>query len=68
MKKKLSRAVILASAFMMLSIGLMGCKKKTECELCGEVKKCEQYEILGEKGYMCDDCHDQLEAIGSMFQ
>ena len=68
MRKKLARGVVLVSAFMMLSMSLMGCKKKTECDVCGEVKRCDKYEFLGEEIYMCDDCHKELEALGSMFK
>lgn len=67
MKKKLSKAAVLASVVMMLSLSLTGCAKKVECDMCGETKKCKQYEVLGEEINVCGDCKSALEEIGSMF-
>ena len=56
MKKKLM-ALLLVVATM--SVALVGCKKKTECALCGDVEKCEKY-----KGdYYCSECYEGLKAI-----
>ncbi len=68
MKRKLVKATVIVSAFMMLTMGLTGCKKKTECDFCGEVKRCSEEEIFGESVYICGDCEDALEELGSMFQ
>lgn len=59
MKKKL---LVLVAAVTVLLMGITGCKKEMECEACGEVKKCDSYEILGEEVWMCDDCYDAWEA------
>ena len=67
MKKKLSKAVVLASVVMMLTLSLTGCSKKVECDMCGETKKCKQYEVLGEEINVCGDCKSALEDLGSMF-
>ncbi len=49
-------------------MGITGCKKETECSGCGEVKKCDSYEIMGEEVWMCDDCHDAIEALGDLIK
>lgn len=63
MKKKL---LVLAAAVTVLMMSMAGCKKETECEACGELKKCDSYEILGEEVWMCDDCYDAWEAFNSL--
>lgn len=63
MKKKIFAYVAIA---LVMAMCLVGCKKKTECDGCGEVKKCDQYEFDGEKVWMCDDCHDTLEALNNL--
>lgn len=60
MKKK---AVILVVASSLLLMGLAGCKKKVECDLCGEKQYCKQYEILDEKSNICNDCKKEIEEI-----
>ena len=65
MKKKLG---VLAAAVAVMAMGLAGCKKETECSGCGEVKKCDSYEIMGEEVWMCDDCYEAIEALGSLFK
>lgn len=68
MKRKLVKATVIVSAFMMLTMGLTGCKKKTECDFCGEMKKCSEETFFGETVNICGDCEKDLEAFGSMFQ
>lgn len=63
MKKKL---LVLVAAVSVLVMGITGCKKETKCEACEEIKKCDSYEIMGEEVWMCDDCHDALEALGDL--
>lgn len=65
MKKKL---LVLVAAVSVLVMGITGCKKETECSGCGEVKKCDSYEIMGEEVWMCDDCYDAIEALGDMLK
>lgn len=64
--KKTMKKVALVGAFVVLSMGLAGCKKETDCSMCGEVKKCEKYVStrVGTESYICDDCIDQLEKLG----
>lgn len=65
MKKKL---LVIAATATILVMSLTGCKKETECEACGELKKCDSYEILGEDVYMCDDCYEAWEAVGDLLK
>lgn len=51
-----------------MAMGLAGCKKETECSGCGEVKKCDSYEIMGEEVWMCDDCYEAIEALGDLLK
>lgn len=46
---------------------LAGCTKKTECDICEEVAKCKSKKIMDEKIWICDDCQDKLDALGSLF-
>ena len=55
---------IIATLLVVLSFG---CSKKTECDICEEVKKCNSKKIMGEKIWICDDCQDKLDALGSLF-
>lgn len=69
--KKLAKKVVLAvSLAAMMSMSLVGCAKKTECEGCGEKKKCHQYEVTmdgqSEKGWFCSDCADEMEGYIDM--
>ena len=60
---------IIATLLVVLSFAtlLVGCSKKTECDICEEVKKCNSKKIMGEKIWICDDCQDKLDALGSLF-
>lgn len=50
---------------MVLAMSLMGCRKKTDCSMCGEVKKCDLYVStrVGTESYICDDCIDDLKSL-----
>ena len=67
MKKFTKKLVALATLSALMSLSLVGCAKKTDCELCAEEKKCHEYEatIEGEKesGWFCDDCADSMESL-----
>ncbi len=71
MKKFTKKLVAVLSMTALMSLALVGCAKKTECEGCGEEKKCHEYEasFLGEteSGWFCDDCADQMEAAIKSF-
>lgn len=66
MKKKLWAALLLCAA---LVLSLAGCDgggildiggKETECDFCGETKKCKEKTIWGEEYNICDDCQEEL--------
>lgn len=67
MKKFTKKLVAVLSITTLMSLSLVGCAKKTECEGCGEEKKCHEYEasLLGETetGWFCNDCADEMEAV-----
>ncbi len=60
MKKRVLAAVLLAISAMCL---MTGCKKKTECDSCGDKTYCEKVTYDGESAYLCDDCEDLFNAI-----
>lgn len=60
MKKKLM-ALLLVVATM--SVALVGCKKKTECAICGDRERCREY--MGER--VCDDCYDDIKDFMGAF-
>lgn len=68
MKRKLVKATVIVSTLMMLTMGLTGCKKKTECYFCEQMKHCKEETMFGETVYICGDCEEALEELGSMFQ
>lgn len=70
MKKNLRKVFVSIGLIGIMSASLVGCKKKTECESCEEIKKCQKYEVtvLGEseEGYLCDDCYEEMKAYVSL--
>ncbi len=64
--KKTMKKVALVSVFVVLSMSLVGCKKETDCSMCGEVKKCDLYVStrVDSESYICDDCIQDLEELG----
>ena len=56
MKKRMLKISALVSLAMLLTAGFAGCKK-TECEWCGEMKRCKTVylSMLGEYN-MCEEC------------
>lgn len=67
MKKAIKKAGLFVSMVGIMSMTLVGCAKKTECESCGETKKCYEYEASfngeTETGWLCDDCAEEMEAL-----
>ena len=63
MKKKLYKALTLAGLMAIMVMGLAGCKK-TECEWCGEMKRCKTVylSLLGDYN-MCKDCRELVAPI-----
>lgn len=63
MKKKVSKIMALVGLTAMMTVGLVGCKK-SECEWCGETKRCKTVylSLLGEYN-MCKDCEKLVAPI-----
>ncbi len=68
MKKKLFRIAALVGLVAMMTVGLAGCKK-TECEWCGEMKRCKTMylNMLGEYN-MCKECRELVAPISENYQ
>lgn len=68
MRKTVKRVLVSMSLVGVMSASLVGCAKTktTECEMCGQTKKCTQYEMtaLGETetAWICSDCEDLAKA------
>ena len=61
---------IIATLLVVLSFAtlLAGCSKKTEeAKTFMKFAKCKSKKIMGEKIWICDDCQDKLDALGSLF-
>ena len=56
MKKLLTITIV---AVMLLSI--TSCAKRFECDLCGEMKKCQERTSKGEIIHVCHDCLEEIE-------
>lgn len=67
MRKRLRKFAALTGVLVMVAMSAVGCKKKAECDFCGETKKCKTETIFGEKVNICSDCEEALEALGSLF-
>lgn len=67
MRKAIKKVTVMVGLVSMMALSLTGCKKKTECEMCGETKSCYKYEITydgdSESGYLCDDCADTMKSL-----
>ena len=63
MKKKLLKILALLGLAAMMTVGFAGCKK-TECEWCGEEKRCKTVylSLLGEYN-MCKECRELVAPI-----
>ena len=70
MKKTIKKIGLFVSLAGLMTMTLVGCSKKTECELCGETKKCYEYEASvdgeTETGWFCDDCAEDMESLFSL--
>lgn len=64
MKKKVIRMIAVVSIAAMMAAGLAGCKEKTQCYWCGEMKYCEVFHasLLGDMN-LCEDCKKLVEPI-----
>lgn len=63
MKKRMLKITALVGLATLLTAGFAGCKK-TECEWCGEMKRCKTVylSLLGEYN-MCEDCEELVAPI-----
>jgi len=67
MKKKLARVAVVAGITTLMMVGFAGCKK-TECDFCGEEKRCSTEEFFGQEMNICKDCEEDMEDIGKMLK
>lgn len=63
--KKIVATILLVVSTMFI---LASCGKFT-CDLCKEEKSGKKYEgsVLGKEVVYCEDCHEDLEALGELF-
>lgn len=63
MKKKWLKIMALVGLATMMTMGFAGCKK-TECEWCGEMKRCKTVylSLLGDYN-MCKECQELVAPI-----
>lgn len=64
----MKRFVFGVMATLTVATFLIGCAKETECEVCGKVKSCNEYEVEGEDVWLCDDCHDLVKAMENLMK
>ena len=60
----MKRVVVLLLALAMI-FALAACGGKTTCDVCGESKKCDTIEVLGEKMNICKDCQEEINSLAS---
>ncbi len=61
MKKKVKASIVVMLLITML-MSCMACAKKTECDYCGEMRKCKKAEtIVGIEVNVCDKCLDSMQ-------
>lgn len=61
--RKLGKLLLTTSVIFVVALSAFGCQKTTECDGCGDEKKCSEYEMLDEKVWFCDDCAEAIEEI-----
>ena len=60
--------LIVLALVMVLTLG--ACGKKVECNICGEEvspRKAHEDEAFGISVFVCNDCYEDLEKIGNLF-
>ena len=60
------KLVALVGAAVMATMMFAGCSKEVRCELCGQTKDGDTYEIDGQDVDLCDDCHELYEGLSSL--
>lgn len=61
--KKFKKALLVSSAVLVVALSAVGCKKTTDCEMCGEEKKCSKVKYEGEEAWLCESCEDLFNAL-----
>ena len=56
MKKTIAIMLVALTALTLFT----ACGKKSECDFCGEIKKCSTKDVFGETISICKDCIDEL--------
>lgn len=64
MKKKLAKSLMLIGVLAMMTFGFVACSTTT-CDICGEDKSCDTYDVLGEEINVCGDCENEIENYAS---
>ena len=60
--------LVVLALVMVLTLG--ACGKKVTCNICGEevrASKAHEDEVFGNTVYVCNDCYEDLEKIGDLF-
>lgn len=57
MKKRITKALVVATLLITMATSLIACGKK-ECDICGEMGKCQTEEFFGQEINICEDCLD----------
>ena len=56
MKKRITKALVVATLLITMATSLIACGKK-ECDICGEMGKCQTEEFFGQEINVCEDCY-----------
>ncbi len=69
MKKLRNRILVLVGVMVLAFTGLAGCKKKSQCWNCEEMKYCEPFDDynLGTLN-LCKDCKKLIKPISDRFR
>ena len=69
MKKIGKKTLVLMLVLMLFSMCFAGCKKKSKCWNCEEMKYCEPFNdyTLGELN-LCKDCKKMIEPMSKKFE
>ena len=60
MKKRITKALVLATLLITMATSLIACGVK-ECDWCSEKAKCETINFNGQKVDLCEDCRTLKE-------
>lgn len=66
--KKFKKVLLVTSAVLVVALGVVGCKKTTDCDFCGKEKKCSKIENNdGDEAWACADCEKEIEELKEAF-